>query len=168
MRGFFKAWVPVIVWVILMFLGSTDYLSGAQTSRFLTPFLVWLNPHISYRSIEIVHVVVRKLGHVTEYAVLAVLLWRAFRLGTHWQINLSMLFLIVSMACALFAISDEWHQSFIPSRTPSARDVLIDIAGALIGIGIYSAFTRRKPATVFARVADSSEDRDPKIAKPGA
>src|ERR1700742_1256811 len=104
MRGFFKAWLPVIVWVIVMFVGSTDFLSAAQTSRFLTPFLIWLNPHISYRTIEIVHVIVRKLGHVTEYAVLAVLLWRAFRLGTHWQLNLSMLFLIVSVGSALFAI----------------------------------------------------------------
>ena len=118
---------------------------------------------MSYRTIEMVHVLIRKLGHVFEYAVLAVLLWRAFRRGTHWQANLSILFMIVSVACSLFAITDEWHQSFVPSRTPSARDVLIDIGGALIGIGIYSVFTRRKPAAAFARMADPSEDRHPKI-----
>jgi len=160
---FFKAWLPVSVWGILMFAGSTEVFSSYQTSRFITPFLLWLDPHMSYRTIEMVHILIRKLGHVFEYAVLAALLWRAFRRGTHWQVNLSMLFMIVSVACALFAISDEWHQSFVPSRTPSARDVLIDIGGALIGIGIYSVFARRKPAAAFARVADSSEDRPPEI-----
>jgi VanZ family protein len=168
MRGFLKAWLPVIVWVIVIFAGSTDLLSGAQTSRFLGPFLRWLDPHMSYHTMETIFIVVRKAGHVTEYAILAILLWRAFRQGTPWQLNLSILFLVVSVACALFAVSDEFHQSFVPSRTPSARDVLIDIAGALIGIGIYSAFTRRKPAPAFARMADSSEDRHPQIRKPGA
>ena len=160
---FFKAWLPVIVWGMLMFVGSTDLLSGEQTSRLITPFLRWLDPHMSYRTIETVHILIRKVGHIIEYAVLAVLLWRAFRRGTPWQVNLSILFMIVSVACSLFAISDEWHQSFVPSRTPSAHDVLIDLAGALIGIAIYSAFTRRKPAPAFARIADSSEDRHPKI-----
>ena len=160
---FFKAWLPVIVWGMLMFVGSTDLLSGEQTSRLITPFLLWLSPHMSYRTIEMVHILIRKMGHIIEYAVLAVLLWRAFRRGTQWHVNLSILFMIVSVACSLFAISDEWHQSFVPSRTPSGRDVLIDIGGALIGIGIYSAFTRRKPAAAFARMADSSEDRHPKI-----
>ena len=163
-----RAWLPVLAWVLLMFAGSTDLLSAEKTSRFITPFLIWLNPHISYWTIQTIHVAIRKLGHVTEYAVLAVLLWRAFRLGTWWRLNLSMLFLIVSVACCLFAISDEWHQSFTPSRTPSARDVLIDIIGALIGIGIYSALTRGKSAPAFARAANSNEDRLPKIAKPGA
>jgi VanZ family protein len=163
-RGdFFKAWLPVIVWGMLMVAGSTDLLSGEQTSRFITPFLLWLDPHMSYRTIEMVHILIRKMGHIIEYAVLAILLWRAFRRGTHGQVNLSILFMIVSVACSLFAIGDEWHQSFVPSRTPSARDVLIDLAGALIGIAIYSAFTRRKPAAAFARIADSSEDRPPKI-----
>lgn len=160
---FFKAWLPVIVWGMLMFAGSTNLLSGDQTSRFITPFLLWLDPHMSYRTIEMVHILIRKVGHIIEYAVLAALLWRAFRRGTQWQVNLSILFVIVSVACSLFAISDEWHQSFVPSRTPSARDVLIDVAGALIGIGIYSALTRRKPAAAFARMANSSEDRHPKI-----
>src|SRR6516165_7019672 len=128
-----RAWLPVLVWVLLIFVGSTDLLSAEKTSRFIIPFLIWLNPHISYRTIMMVHIGIRKLGHVTEYAVLAVLLWRAFRLGTRGRLNLAMLFLIVSVACCLFAISDEWHQAFIPSRTPSARDVLIDTVGALIG-----------------------------------
>lgn len=163
-----RAWLPVLAWVLLMFAGSTDLLSAERTSRFIVPFLLWLDPHMSYRTIVMVHIGIRKMGHVTEYALLAILLWRAFRLGTWWRLNLSMLFLIVSVACCLFAISDEWHQSFAPSRTPSARDVLIDTVGALIGIGIYSALTRGKPAPAFARAANSNEDRLPKIAKPGA
>src|SRR3979411_738283 len=82
---FFKAWLPVTVWGILMFAGSTEVFSGYQTSRFITPFLLWLDPHMSYRTIEMLHILIRKLGHVFEYAVLAILLWRAFRRGTRWQ-----------------------------------------------------------------------------------
>jgi len=145
--------MPVIVWMALIFLGSTDMLSAEHTSRFLVPFLRWIDPQISFAALNAIQLGIRKLGHLTEYAILAMLLWRALRGGTRWQMQMSILFLIAWVACAIFAASDEFHQSFVPSRTSSPHDVIIDICGALIGLAICWAFARRKSAPAFASVA---------------
>jgi VanZ family protein len=138
-------WMPAIAWMILIFVGSTDVLSAEHTSRFLVPFLHWLDPHLSWKAINAIQTVIRKLGHVTEYAILAALLWRAVR-GAHWQVKISLLFIAVWIACAIFAATDEFHQSFVPSRTASPRDVMIDICGAFIGLAICWIFARQRRA----------------------
>jgi VanZ family protein len=71
---------------------------------------------------------------------LALLLWRALRSGSAIRGKMSTLFGAVLLACAVFAASDEFHQSFIKSRTPSAHDVLLDITGALLGLLIVVSF----------------------------
>lgn len=145
---FVRYWMPSIIWMALIFLGSTDILSAEHTSRFLVPFLRWIDPQISLATLNAIQFGIRKLGHLTEYAILAMLLWRALRSGTGWQMKMSILFLIAALACAIFAASDEFHQSFVPSRTSSPVDVMIDICGALVGLEICLAFARRKRATV--------------------
>src|SRR5689334_10695176 len=140
---FVKGWMPVILWMTLIFLGSTDVLSAEHTSRFLFPFLRWLDPHMSWVTMYSIQTVVRKLGHVTEYAILAALLWRALRGGMRWSSQTPVLFAIVCVACTAFAASDEFHQSFIPSRTSSVHDVMIDIFGAVIGLTICIALASR-------------------------
>ncbi len=75
---------------------------------------------------------------------LPVLLWRAFRARAGWRLKMSILFLVVGFACAILAASDEFHQSFVPSRTASPVDVMIDIFGALIGLTICVAVASRK------------------------
>ena len=138
--------MPAIVWMAVIFLGSTDMLSAAHTSRFLVPFLRWLDPQISLAALNAIQFGIRKLAHLTEYAILAALLWRALRGGTRWQVKISILFFGTWIACAIFAASDEFHQSFVPSRTSSPIDVMIDVTGALIGLAICLAFSmRRKP-----------------------
>jgi VanZ family protein len=145
---FVRYWMPVIVWMALIFLGSTDMLSAEHTSRFLVPFLRWLDPQISLAALAAIQLGVRKLGHLTEYAILAMLLWRALRGGTRWQMKMSILFLVAAIACAIFAASDEFHQSFVPSRTSSPVDAMIDICGALVGLAICLMLARRKTAAV--------------------
>ena len=140
--------MPAIFWMALIFLGSTDFLSAEHTSRFLVPFLRWIDPQISLATLNAIQFGIRKLGHLTEYAILAMLLWRALRSGTGWQMKMSIFFLIAALACAIFAASDEFHQSFVPSRTSSPVDVMIDICGALVGLAICLVFARRKRATV--------------------
>jgi VanZ family protein len=140
--------MPAIIWMALIFLGSTDMLSAEHTSRFLVPFFRWLDPQISLATLNAIQVGVRKLGHLTEYAILAMLLWRALRSGTRWQMKMSILLLVAALVCAIFAASDEFHQSFIPSRTSSPRDVMIDICGAFLGLAVCWMFARRKSATV--------------------
>ena len=147
-RRFVRYWMPAIVWMALIFLGSTDMLSAEHTSRFLVPLLRWIDPQISFAALNAIQLGIRKLGHLTEYAILAALLWRALRGGTRWQMKMSILLLVAALACAIFAASDEFHQSFVPSRTASPTDVMIDICGALIGLAICLVFARRKRATV--------------------
>ena len=144
MKNFLKHWLPVLIWLGVIFLGSTDMLSAEHTSRFLVPFLRWIDPQISFATLNAIQLGIRKLGHLTEYAILAMLLWRALRSGTRWQMKMSILFLVAALASAIFAASDEFHQSFVPSRTASPNDVMIDICGALIGLLSCLMFAARK------------------------
>jgi VanZ family protein len=141
-RIFVSKWVPVLAWMILIFAGSTDVLSADHTSRLLVPFLRWLDPQISFAMIAHINIVLRKLGHLAEYAILAALLWRALHVTLKSTATL-LIGAIALITSALFAISDEIHQSFVPSRTPSQHDVLIDICGAIIGLAICWLLMRR-------------------------
>ena len=143
-REFLKAWLPVAFWLGLMFFGSTDLMSSENTSRYLTPFLHWLKPDISGRTVAEIHLCVRKAAHVTEYAILTGLFFRALRwsLGGFWGRAA-----VALVPALIFAPADEFHQSFMRSRTSSPVDVLIDYAGAILGILIcrliHLVLTRR-------------------------
>jgi VanZ family protein len=132
-RRFLKYWLPVLVWLIFIFIGSTDLLSAEHTSRFIGPFLRWFSPDVSDGTIASVQFVVRKCGHLTEYAILAALLFRAIRL-----------FAPAFIVAAIYAALDEFHQSFVASRTASPWDVAIDCVGALIGLALWRLFHNRK------------------------
>ncbi len=147
MRKLLKYWLPVFIWLGVIFAGSTDIFSAEQTSRYLVPFLRWLDPQISISTIAMIHFALRKLGHLIEYAVLAAFLWRALRSGTNIRAKMSTLFAGVWVACAIFAASDELHQSFIASRSASLLDVMIDTSGAVVGLAIcvlFAAWANRK------------------------
>src|SRR5437867_2441017 len=116
MQRFLKYWLPALIWLALIFVGSTDLLSAEQTSRFLVPFLRWLRPDISNEALAQIHFVVRKLGHILEYAILAMLLWRAVYSGTNLRAKMSFLFVAVWLTCGIFAASDEFHQTFVALR----------------------------------------------------
>ena len=144
MRTFLKYWLPVFIWLGVIFAGSTDIFSAEQTSRYLVPFLRWLDPQISPSTIATIHFALRKLGHLTEYAILAAFLWRALRSGTNLRAKMSTLFIGVWVVCGIFAVSDEFHQSFVASRTASPTRCLDRRLGALIGILLCLMFSRRR------------------------
>jgi len=130
-RPFFKYWLPVLIWMALIFSASADSRSYEHSSRFVEPLLHWLFPHLSETYVHDIHELLRKCGHLTEYAVLALLLWRAVRRPIKndprpwvWPeagLTLASVF--------LYAASDEFHQIFVPTRTAQVSDVLIDTAG---------------------------------------
>ena len=144
MKSFLKYWLPLLVWLGVIFLGSTDLMSAEHTSRFIVPFLLWLKPGMSPKIIRSILFAMRKCAHVTEYAILALLLLRVLRSGLTLRMKMPMLFGAVLLACAVFAASDEFHQSFVKSRTPSVRDVLLDVAGAFFGLLIGAAFAQHR------------------------
>lgn len=142
-RSFLKYWLPLLIWLSVIFIGSTGVLSAEQTSRFVVPFLRWLDPKLSIATILSIHFALRKLGHLIEYGILAALLWRALR-GTLTSSRTLAIASLVFVVSAVFAASDEFHQSFVPMRTASARDVMIDIGGALAGLFICWIFGRTR------------------------
>ncbi len=148
MKSFLKYWLPPFIWLGVIFVGSTDVMSAEQTSRFVVPFLRWLKPDISIETLVFIHFLIRKLGHLTEYAILAMLLWRGVYRGMNLRMKMSILFLLAWLVAAIFAATDEFHQSFVPSRTASPIDVMIDICGAMIGLiicMIFAAQGRSRP-----------------------
>jgi VanZ family protein len=150
MRRFLKYWLPLLIWLGVIFVGSTSVMSAEHTSRYIVPFLLWLKPGTSPRAIWTILVVTRKCAHVIEYAVLALLLWRALRSVPALRVKTLMVFGAALLGCALFAASDEFHQTFVKSRTPSVRDVFLDVAGALFGLLIGASFARRHRKKVRA------------------
>jgi VanZ family protein len=136
-----RYWLPLLIWMALIFIGSTELMSGEHTSRFLVPFLRWVHPTISPLALMKIEYAIRKVAHVTEYTVLAALMLRAFVhvvFSKRWAVAA----LVAFSVCGAFAASDEFHQSFVPSRTASARDVMIDCAGVLIGLLLYAIIAR--------------------------
>jgi VanZ family protein len=116
--------------MLVIFLASTDLGSHQRTGRILGPLLRWIYPDISDAGIKTIQAVVRKSGHVIEYALLALLWWRARRMSRPGQGWAWREFWIVVVCCAAYAISDELHQHFVSTRQASPWDVLLDTAGA--------------------------------------
>jgi VanZ family protein len=144
MKSFLKYWLPVLGWLVLTFIGSTNVLSVQNTSRFIVPFLLWLKPGMTEQTVWVIIVFMRHCAHVGEYAVLALLMWRALRWGTSLSMRMPTLYGVVLLGCALIAASDEFHQTFVKSRTPSVRDVLLDTGGASLGLLIAASFWDRR------------------------
>lgn len=130
-------------------------MSAEQTSRIIRPILRWLKPDISLETIAQIQFVVRKCAHMIEYAVLAILLWRAIYHGMNLKMKLLLLATSVWVATTFAAATDEYHQSFVASRTASMIDVMIDSFGALIGAAGCYRFSRArlklKPAQLHCR-----------------
>ncbi len=135
-RLFLSYWLPVLVWMWVIFSASSDQMSFQHSSRIIGPLVHWLLPHLSDEAVNAVVVFVRKCAHLAEYAVLALLLWRAVHQPaepSHTPWRWSKAGLVVALV-ALYAASDEIHQAFVPSRDASVRDVLLDTIGGALGL----------------------------------
>ena len=130
---------PLILWAALIFIGSGDVLSAAHTS-IVVRVARWLFPQASESTLATIHFVVRKGGHLTEYAILALLAARAF-LTSSRELLRRRWFWMSLLVVVVYALGDEFHQSFVPSRTGSIYDSLIDSAGGLTALVL---FARRK------------------------
>ena len=136
LRSFVKYWLPVLVWMWIIFSASGDSASFQHSSRIIGPLVQWLFPHLSDEAVHAVVLSVRKCAHLAEYAVMALLLWRALRRESATSNHLwswSRVGLVLSLV-VLYAASDEIHQAFFPSRQASVWDVLLDTTGAAFGL----------------------------------
>lgn len=162
LKAFAIYWLPVLLWMAVIFSASNDRVSSQRSSRLIEPIVRWLFPRAPTATVHQVVYYVRKGAHVTEYAVFALLLWRTLSYTWHgssrswsWKIAGCVLLLAV-----VYAASDEWHQRFVPNREGRPMDVLIDTSGAVLGLAVMWAWTRRRqlstPATAPARSAQDS------------
>lgn len=131
---------PLIVWLVFIAFASSVEFSAENTSRVIRPLLLWLFPNISEGRIAFVHFLTRKTAHFTEFAVLGLLAARAFSVSSQYMLRRRW-FAASLLLVVVWALLDEFHQSFVPSRTASLYDSLIDISGGLTALISY-AFVR--------------------------
>jgi VanZ family protein len=116
------------LWLLfVLFLGG-GYFGAHETGRYVVPVLKALLPGSPFGVLEGIHLVLRKMAHVAEYAMLALLWFKALHhLGGRTPRTASWIALSICLVCAF---ADEAHQSALPSRDGSVRDFVIDAFGA--------------------------------------
>jgi VanZ family protein len=121
-------WLPAVVWTALVLWFSSGDFREENTGSLLRPLLAWLLPWLTLKQIGAIHGLIRRTAHVTEYAILALLLFRSLvrgtRLGAQGSAWLALAISVIA------AIVDESHRATLPDRTGSVRDVLLDSFGA--------------------------------------
>ena len=116
-------WLPLAVWLFVIFLFSS--LPGIKTGF----------PHL-------IDLILRKSAHVVIYLVLSWLILRALRSGRKKKLTKKQL-LLAFIFCFLYAVSDEWHQTFVPFREGVWTDVGFDSVGAFLGLKLFSYNLKR-------------------------
>ncbi len=143
-KALLKAWIAATLWIGLIAVESTEWLSAEHTGRFLYPIFHFLL-HLDPLRFDALHHYLRKMGHFVGYFALSALLFRAWKNTLHlpqaraWALRwaataLSMAILIASL--------DEWHQTFLPSRTGRFADVVLDSSAALTAQFVIFLFLR--------------------------
>lgn len=126
------AWLPAAIWAVVIFSMSTDTFSAAHTGSILEPILKWLMPTITVSQFDAIHYFIRKCAHFTEYFIFSLLLYRAMRAGrSGWQWSSALAAFVIA---AVYSGLDEFHQSFVASRTASPYDSLLDSIGAFFAL----------------------------------
>ena len=147
-----KTWIAAGLWMLLIVIESTDMLSAEHTGRFLYPLLHYLMG-MDLARFAVVHHYIRKLGHFVGYFTLSFFLFRAWRATLHlpwaprWALRWAAIAFTMS---AVVASLDEWHQSFIPSRTGVFSDVVLDSCAALTAQVLIFLFLNWKPRGMIA------------------
>jgi VanZ family protein len=127
----------------VMFVLSTDTFAAEHTGEVLWHVCSVLAPQVTYEQYRLLHFLIRKAAHLTEYAILACLLLRAFRAGAaetwYWRWATLSLVLVV-----IHAGLDEYHQAYTQYRTGAVADSVLDMSGGLIALALLW-LKRRKP-----------------------
>ena len=148
--GQLKVWLPVVLAVTVIAIESTNTFSADHTSQWLRPRLEDLFGHLRDSFWWWFHHLLRKTGHFIGYGLVALTWLRA------WLLTLGRLtdmprnrwrwssVLLAIAATALVASADEWHQTFLPSRTGQVSDMLLDTLGASVTCGLVWLFVWRR------------------------
>ncbi len=131
MHRLLTSWLPPIAWAIVILTASSDVFSSAHTGNWLDHLLRTITGHqFTIETLEMANAVLRKTGHLTAYGLLGLLNFLALR-GERSGWRLAWAIEAVALAACVATI-DEIHQSFIPSRTGTWHDVVLDALGATL------------------------------------
>jgi VanZ family protein len=138
-----KYWLPLILWMALIFAASTKLGSPHSTSYFFRPIMHWLFPGMPEDMLEHIHHIVRKTAHFVEYAMLGVLVWRTVHLDPAFDsFSPRRRIWFALLLCMFYASTDEFHQKFVPTREAAVQDVLLDTCGS--GFALLALWSARK------------------------
>ncbi len=135
-------WIPPFLWMALIYLFSTSAFSEDETASLLFPILKVLFPDASLETLSNIHSFIRKMSHFTEFGILS-LLWSR-TLINEWEGRPYPFYLISFIITSIYAILDEFHQSFVSVRSASYIDIFIDSAGAASSLLFLNIFKKLK------------------------
>lgn len=136
-------YLPLLIWIAFISFASSNGFSANNTSEIIGPLVRWFVPDISPERLAVIHFFTRKGGHFTEYAILGLLSARALSRSRHEFLRQHWLLLSAALII-VYSLIDEYHQSFVPSRTASIYDSFIDMAGGVTALGIVYLRRRRR------------------------
>jgi VanZ family protein len=137
-------WIPLFVWLTVIFIFSTDSFSGGQTSRLIVPVLRFFFPGLTMPQLDMWHGIIRKVGHFSEYFILATLTYRSVKQHSS---DLTQAFLRTFLFVVVAAMSDELHQAFTHFRSASPIDVGYDCLGAVSALWLAYTYEARRLRT---------------------
>lgn len=134
--------ILLIIWMITVFCFSNQQgeTSGSTSGKVIKAILKIFTKDVSEEKIQKLQLPIRKLAHFTIFSIGGVL---AIMLLNQYNIPLIQKIIYSQLIITIYAATDEFHQRFIPGRTASIWDVLIDSAGALTAILIISLFIKK-------------------------
>ena len=141
LKYWISAWLPVVASIAVIALESTKYLGADHTSGPLRWVFQLLFGPVNDAHWDRIHHYIRKSGHFLGYGAIGLVWLRAWRMTLPKAQFLTDAFLAL-LGTGLLATWDEWHQSFLPNRTSSPWDVLLDCSGALLMLWV--AFVSRR------------------------
>jgi VanZ family protein len=147
-----NAWWPVGLAITVIFLESTAWMGADHTSGPLRKLFESLFGRVGDHAWEFIHHVIRKCGHFLGYGFMGLAWLRAWWMtlpGSHFLPDAG----LALLGTALVASCDEWHQSFLPNRTGTPWDVLLDCSGALTLQVLVYVFMRMFRPKRLARAA---------------
>lgn len=153
-----RNWAPAVLWAGVIFFFSTDNFSSANTSKFLESLLSAIFSGITSERFEVIHLLIRKLAHWSEYLIFSLLLIRALQGQFKRKLELRRAVWIAA-GISIYALSDELHQVFVPSRTASLADAALDSFGGICGILWTYLGTKGKSVAANAAPSDDNGHR---------
>jgi VanZ family protein len=151
-RFWVSAWLPVLIAICLVAIESTPYFGSDRTSGPLRHIWESLFGPVSDRAWHIIHVLIRKSGHFTGFGLVGLTWLRAWWM-TLPRAPFLRVEILAMIGTAIVASADEYHQSFLPNRTSSPRDVLLDCIGALVMMWVAHLILKLKSPGKLARAA---------------